>query len=523
MHYDVIVVGGSFAGLASALYLARARRTVRVIDSGLPRNRFAAHSHGFLTQDGRAPADILTDARAQVAAYPTVQFISGNASSAESTATGFAVTLASGERMTSDRLVLAFGVTDELPALPGLAARWGHTVLHCPYCHGYEVRGQALGVLASSPMSVHQAQLVAEWGPTTFFLNGIEPLDAEVLTSLALPGVTIEDVPVAALEGEGTSLSHVCLDDGRIVPLDALFIGAPTRLNSPIAEQLGCAIGDGMSGPMITVDAFQQTTVPGVFAAGDIARAGHSVSWAVADGVMAGVAAHRSLVFPTPVTPPAGHVEAPIEGSSASESAEQFWNDRYRQYGRLWSGTANEVMRSIAENLHPGRSLDLGCSNGGDAIWLAQRGWNSVGVDIAPTAIELARASAREAGVSGPIHFECHDLSMSMPDGPFDLITASFFHSPIDMDRPDVFRRAADRLRVNGLLLIVDHGSIAPWSYNQDPDQVFPEPSEIYAGLELDPARWTAEWLTHRERDAIGPDGLHATVRDTIVMVRRVS
>lgn len=318
MHHDVIVVGGSFAGLAAALYLARARRTVCVINNGLPRNRFAAHSHGFLTQDGRAPADILVDARAQIANYPTVQFVSGEASSASATEAGFTVTLSSGDRITSNRLVLAFGVSDTLPALPGLVERWGHTVLHCPYCHGYEVRDQALGVLASSPMSVHQAELVAEWGPTTFFLNGVERPDADVLASLAARGVTIEDAPVAALEGEDTSLSHVRLGDGRNVPLDALFIGAPTRLNSPIAEQLGCALGDGMSGPMITVDAFQQTTVPGVFAAGDIARAAHSVSWAVSDGVMAGVAAHRSLVFPAP---PAFTVDTEDIPSARMESA----------------------------------------------------------------------------------------------------------------------------------------------------------------------------------------------------------
>lgn len=298
MRHDVVIVGGSFAGLAAALYLARARRSVCVIDTGLPRNRFSPHSHGFLTQDGSAPGAILATAREQVAAYPTVTFVEGEAAKAEGRSDGFVVELTNGDRIEASRIVLAFGISDELPSLPGLAERWGVSVLHCPYCHGYEVRDGSLGVLWSSPMSIHQATLIPEWGPTTLFLNGATPPDADALADLARRGVTIEPAPVQALEGDGRTLSTATLADGRRVPIDALFIGAPTRLNSDIARELGCTIGDGMLGPMITVDGMQQTTVPGVFAAGDIARGAHSVSSAVSDGVMAGVAAHRSLVFP---------------------------------------------------------------------------------------------------------------------------------------------------------------------------------------------------------------------------------
>ena len=297
MHHDVVIVGGSFAGLAAAMYLARARRSVGVVDTGLPRNRFATHSHGFLTQDGNTPGAILATAREQVSAYPGVALIDGQAVLAQAVPSGFAVTLASGKRLEASRLVLAFGISDELPSLPGLAARWGVSVLHCPYCHGYEVAGRKLGVLWSSPMSIHQAMLIPEWGPTTVFLNGDTPSD-EAMADLARRGVEIEPGPVRELAGAGRDLSAVVLADGRRVSTDALFIGAPTRLNSDIARQLGCAIGDGMMGPMIVVDGMQQTSVPGVFAAGDIARGAHAVSWAVSDGVMAGVAAHRSLVFP---------------------------------------------------------------------------------------------------------------------------------------------------------------------------------------------------------------------------------
>lgn len=203
-------------------------------------------------------------------------------------------------------------------------------------------------------------------------------------------------------------------------------------------------------------------------------------------------------------------------------AAEAFWDRHYRQHGRFWSGTPNLIMSTIASTLSPGRSLDLGCSNGGDAIWLALHGWQATGVDVAPAAVELAHQSARDAGVADRAQFEQHDLSISMPMGPFDLISASFFHTPVEMDRTAIFRRAAERLTPGGVLLIVDHGSIAPWSWDQDPDHVFPEPSEIFAELRLDPHGWTPELLEDRDREAEGPNGVRATVRDTVVMVRRL-
>ncbi len=297
MHHDAIVIGGSFAGLSAAMYIARARRSVAIIDAGLPRNRFAAHSHGFFGHDGSAPGDMLAAARAQVLAYPTASLVSGEARTAKPLGDGFAVTLGSGETLSADRLVLAFGLHDELPPLPGLVERWGNSVIICPYCHGFEFSGQRLGVLAMTPMSAHQAMLVAEWGPVTYFSNGFEP-DAATRDDLLRRGVSIEATPVAALLGAAPELAAVELADGRRVAVDALFIGPQSRLNSDIADQLGCAFDEAPFGRIIRTDALKQTSVPGVFAAGDIARPMHSVTFASADGVMAGTALHRSLVFP---------------------------------------------------------------------------------------------------------------------------------------------------------------------------------------------------------------------------------
>jgi thioredoxin reductase len=156
MRHDAIIIGGSFAGLSAAMYIARARRSVCIIDTGFPRNRFATHSHGFLTQDGSEPGTMLATARSQVAAYPTTTFIEGEAIRAAKEPDGFSVRLATGEALEGTKLVLAFGISDELPAIPGLAERWGHSVLHCPYCHGYEFSGQRLGLLNVSPKTASQ-------------------------------------------------------------------------------------------------------------------------------------------------------------------------------------------------------------------------------------------------------------------------------------------------------------------------------------------------------------------------------
>ena len=297
MRHDVIIIGGSFAGLSAAMYIARGRRSVCVIDTGAPRNRFAQQSHGFFAQDGSEPGLMLVTARRQVAAYPTVSFIEGKAIKVEKALHGFSVTLAAGEVLESARIVLAFGISDELPSIPGLAERWGKSVLHCPYCHGFEFRGRPLGVLNVSPRSAHQAALIAEWGPTTLYLHeGPEP-DQESLAMLRRRGVVVEPVPVRALRGEGFELSAVELTDGRMSPANALYLGPRTRLNSDIAHQLGCELEEGTFGAVIRTDAQKMTTVPGVYAAGDITRSMHNVTWASADGVTAGTAVHQSLVF----------------------------------------------------------------------------------------------------------------------------------------------------------------------------------------------------------------------------------
>lgn len=296
-HFDVIVVGGSFAGLSAAMQLARARRRVLVLDDRRPRNRFAPHSHGFLGQDGKAPAEIIGEATAQLAAYPTARIVVREAGKAERIGDRFVVTQSDGTTLSADRLILATGVRDELPSLPGLEERWGLSVLHCPYCHGYEVGNKRLGVLATHALSVHQAVLVSDWGPTTWFTQGIAQPTPEEAALLDTRNVLIEPTPVVEVIGASPNITGLRLADGRIVAIDALFIAPRTRMASPLAAQLGCAFEEGPMGAVIRVDEWKQTSVPGVFAAGDASSMWSNATFASAAGVAAGVAAHRSLIF----------------------------------------------------------------------------------------------------------------------------------------------------------------------------------------------------------------------------------
>jgi thioredoxin reductase len=300
MSYDAIVIGGSYAGLSAAMQLARARRSVLVIDAGEPRNGFAAASHGFFGQDGMTPHEMIEQARTRVLAYPTVTFRSGTAVAAQRVEPArFEVTLESGEAYSAARLILAHGITDGLPEIPGLAERWGRSVLHCPYCHGYEVAGRKLGVLSGPIPAPEHARLIADWGPVTLFLNGAEGLDDSTLGVLRDHGITVEPAPIAALEGNGRELAQIRLADGRQVAIDALFVSPTIQLN-PLAEQLGCEFDEAPMGRFIRTDQMKMTTVPGVFAAGDAAIGAGNATIASAAGVIAGVAAHKSLIFGLP-------------------------------------------------------------------------------------------------------------------------------------------------------------------------------------------------------------------------------
>lgn len=225
-----------------------------------------------------------------------MQLLQGTVARAATTAHGVQVELTNGDTFSARKLLLATGVVDRLPDLPGLQERWGEGVVHCPYCHGYEVADLRLGILALSNLALHQAHMLLDWSAhVTLFTNAVDLSSAE-RANLDARGVRIIETPVAEVAGAGRSVEAILLQDGTSVSIDALFVAPTTVLALPFVEQLGCAIEDGPLGPIISTDMFKTTTVAGVFAAGDAARAMHSISLAVADGALAGIAAHRSLL-----------------------------------------------------------------------------------------------------------------------------------------------------------------------------------------------------------------------------------
>jgi thioredoxin reductase len=293
---DAVIIGGSFAGLATAMQLGRARRKVTVLDTGLNRNRYAGHAHNIPGFDGTPPGDILARVREQVAAYPTVSLVSVKAVSASGEPDAFRVTTDGGDTIKARRLVLSYGITDDLPAIPGFAESWGKTVIHCPFCHGYEVAGRPWALLYSSPMSLHGPALYANWtDDITLILDGNEIIDAE-RHKLEQRGVRIENGRLTSIEHSNGILQGVILDDGTRLELSALYAHPRNRPSADLHIQLGLEMKDTPTGTMIATGDNQITSRPGIYAAGDLATAMHSVTFAHSAGSLAAMGVLQSMI-----------------------------------------------------------------------------------------------------------------------------------------------------------------------------------------------------------------------------------
>ncbi|MGY1844836.1 NAD(P)/FAD-dependent oxidoreductase [Modestobacter sp. SYSU DS0875] len=301
-RYDVVVVGGGAAGLSGALALGRARRSVLVVDGGEPRNAPAAEMHNYLGRDGTAPGDLLAAGRAEVAGHGG-EVVSGEVASAARDDDGFTVALADGRTVAARRLLVTTGLVDELPEVPGLREQWGHRVLHCPYCHGWEVRDQAIGVLSSGPGGALKALLWRQWSAdvTLFLHTGPEPTDEES-EQLAARGVEVVVGEVAAVESDGDRPTGVRLASGRLVPRDALAISPTFTARSGVLESLGLPVQpvEAMGHPVgsaVPSGRMGATDVPGVWVAGNVTDLMAQVITAAAAGLQAGAAINADLLF----------------------------------------------------------------------------------------------------------------------------------------------------------------------------------------------------------------------------------
>jgi thioredoxin reductase len=293
-NYDVIIIGGSYAGLSAAMALGRSLRRVLIIDSGKPCNRQAPQAHNFITQDGQTPKQITDKAKEQVLAYKTVHFYPGIAVSGKQINNGFEVETDKGESFGGRKLLFATGIVDEMPAIPGFAECWGISALHCPYCHGYEVSGTTIGLLVNGDIGYDFCKLISNWSKNLIvFTNGKSSFTDEQASKLHSKGFQIVEKIISAFEHKNGYIQQVLFQDGSKQAITAMFARLGFSQHSEIPVQLGCLVTDQ---GLIQVDDFQKTTVSGVFAAGDNTMLFRAVALAAAAGSKAGAFLNKELI-----------------------------------------------------------------------------------------------------------------------------------------------------------------------------------------------------------------------------------
>ena len=292
--FDVIIVGGSYSGLAAGMALGRALRKVLIIDSGKPCNKQTPHSHNFLTHDGKTPAEIAKLGRQQVEMYSTVNFFYGLAISGIKTDRGFEIALASGENFSASKLIFATGVRDLMPDIEGFAESWGISVLHCPYCHGYEIRNDKTVILGNGEYGFEFSKLISNWTQDlTLFTNGPSTLTEDQTLKLKKHHINIVQEFVERFEHHNGQLQNIIFKNGTKYPVKAVYTRPPFEQHCSIPVLFGCELTDE---GYIKTDAFQQTTVRGIFACGDNVTRMRTVANAVALGTVAGIAVNKELI-----------------------------------------------------------------------------------------------------------------------------------------------------------------------------------------------------------------------------------
>jgi thioredoxin reductase len=293
-NFDVIIIGGSYAGLSAAMALGRALRNILIIDSGLPCNRQAPHSHNFITQDGEKPHVIAEKAKKQALNYSTVKFHTNLAVSGRKTENGFEITTQTGNAFTSKKLIFATGVKDIMPEIKGFSECWGISVIHCPYCHGYEVKSDKTGILANGQNAFHYAQLISNWTKDlTIFTNGKSELSQEQSDKIAKHNIPINEKEIAYLKQENGNVKQIVFKDNSTFELKAIYSRPDFEQHCKIPEMLGCELTEQGH---IKADMFQKTTVNNIFACGDSASPWRSVANAVATGNFTGAMVNKEII-----------------------------------------------------------------------------------------------------------------------------------------------------------------------------------------------------------------------------------
>ncbi|MEE8601229.1 FAD-dependent oxidoreductase [Euzebya tangerina] len=503
---DVVIIGASFAGLAAALLLGRAQHHVTIIGDGPARNAETDHAHNVPTREGADPADLLAAARAEVDALPTVARRTGMVSAVEEGSDGRLLVRSHDDHVISARhVVLATGARDSLPRIAGLPAIWGRQAHSCPFCDAAPYAGRPVLVIADEPVAGHLGGLLSGW---TDQVQTASPSDV-ASTDAAADGVAVR------------------LTDGSELRVDGVFVHAtPQPRTSPV---------DGLAlqrrHDFVATDVDGRTSLPGLWAVGDCAwpdssaQPGGQVLAAMAAGSRAGIAItlERAGITPPPTPERSEPTTVDREDPHAhwepdpDETLATFWDTRYAERGQVWTGRPNVGLVDAVSDLRPGRALDLGAGEGGDAIWLAKQGWDVTAVDVSRTAMDRLDAAAVAEGVADLVTSRVQDLATGTVDGSFDLVTTSYLLSPVEIPREQIVRRAKAAVARGGTYVILSH--LATPGHAHDGFDL-PDIDEQLNALELE-GGWQVVRAEPLERRAQWHDGTIITMTDSLIVLRR--
>jgi thioredoxin reductase/SAM-dependent methyltransferase len=514
-HCDVCVIGGSAAGLAGALQLSRQRRSVIVVDSGEPRNAPAAFMHSFLGRDGTAPGELTDAGREEVRSYGG-EVLTGRATDVRRLDDGrFEVRLESGHSVIARHVLAATGLVDELPRIVGLAEHWGRDVIHCPFCHGYEVRDRRIVLLATHAGGLHAAALFRQLTHRfTVVVHHDAGVDDGDVAALRVSDVDVVEGRVRRVveDAEG-HVAGLELADGTVIDADVIAIGPRFAARADAFASLGLrpVAHPSGAGDHIETDATGETSVKGVYAAGNVADPGNQVQQAAAEGSRIGAMISFSLA------------EKDMRAAARPSANALDWDDRYGDEP-LWSGNPNGSLVNEINGLRPGTALDVGAGEGGDAIWLAAQGWTVTASDVSQRALDRVAAGARQREVS--VERLLANANDWQPFGgrAFDLVSVQYASIPRTPDGRGVHNLLA-AVAPGGTLLVVSH-DLEPLREPVDPAHGHPFDPDAYVRVEDvgEVLRWSPEWTVDvyekRERPPGAATAAHH-VEDVVLRATR--
>lgn len=516
-HCDVAVIGGSAAGLAASLQLVRQRRSVIVVDDVTPRNAPAAHLHGYLGFDGTVPSELTERGRGEVRSYGG-EILTGRVHTVERRDdASFRIEVGGGHALVARRVLVATGSTDVLPDIDGVADHWGRDVVHCPFCHGFEVRDRRVVQIVTHAMGFHPAAVFRHLtDQLTIVVHSGDVAAGDEVAALIASDVEVVWAEVRrVISGDDGRVAGVELVDGRVLHADAVAIGPMLRARAEAVARLGLTTTPHESGmgDAIAVDQTGQTAVAGVYAAGNVADPGLQVLHAAAHGSRVGAMIALDL---------ASDDLCAVRRWSGDRAD---WEHRYSGDVHVWSGNPNGTLVAEVSDLPAGRALDVGAGEGGDALWLAERGWTVSANDISAKALARVSAEAERRGLSIEcLHGDANVLGAFDPGG-FDLVSmqyGSIHRTPEQRALTNLLGAVAP----GGTLLVVGH-DLTPW---EDPVDVAEQTrmfdpgaylgiDDIAATIDADP-NWELELHETRSRPPGAASAPHH-VDDVIVRARR--